>query len=207
MLDGSTNGTGGIYFEDTVSQTNYKVTSPGMQYYSDVSKGPIGGLFPDLGVYGGLGFWATYFVTYGNVALDNITNGVVSAAVDYVANDPTTPAQIAALIPQLLAAGQCTDPAGDCVALAQQVLVGNAAQLPQIVGAGTVAGVNQSHVDAANQVRFVAGLPISTVLAAGLFPVLPALPEWQQQFQSWNKSEKGYTCTHCLLYTSPSPRD
>ena len=189
MLDGATNGTGGIYFEDTVSQTNYKVTSPGMQYYSDVSKGPIGGLFPDLGVYGGLGFWATYFVTYGNVALDNITNGVVSAAVDYVANDPTTPAQIAALIPQLLAAGQCTDPAGDCVALAQQVLVGNAAQLPQIVGAGTVAGVNQSHVDAANQVRFVAGLPISTVLAAGLFPVLPALPDWQQQFQSWNKSE------------------
>ena len=69
------------------------------------------------------------------------------------------------------------------------MLVGNAAQLPQIVGAGTVAGVNQSHVDAANQVRFVAGLPISTVLAAGLFPVLPALPEWQQQFQSWNKSE------------------
>ena len=189
MLDSATNGTGGIYFEDTVSQTNYKVTSPGMQYYSDVSLGPIGNLFPDLGVYGGLGFWATYFVTYGNVALDNITNGVVSAAVDYVANDPTTPAQIAALIPQLLAAGQCTDPAGDCVALAQQVLVGNAAQLPQIVGAGTVAGVNQSHIDAANQVRFVAGLPISTVLAAGLFPVLPALPEWQQQFQSWNKSE------------------
>ncbi len=189
MLDSATNGTGGLYYETTDSQTNYKVTSPGMQYYSDVSKGPIGGLFPDLGVYGGLGFWATYFVTYGNVALDNITNGIISAATDYVAADPTTPAQIAALIPQLLAAGQCTDPAGDCVALAQQVLVGNAAQLPQIQGAGTVAGVTQSHADAANQVRFVAGLPISTVLAAGLFPVLPALPDWQQQFQSWNKSE------------------
>ena len=188
-LDSATNGTGGLYYEVTDSQTNYKVTSPGMQYYSDVSKGPIGGLFPDLGVYGGLGFWATYFVTYGGVALDNITNGVISAAVDYVANDPTTPAQIAALIPQLLAAGQCTDPTGDCVVLAQQVLVGNAAQLPQIVGAGTVAGVAQSHVDAANQVRFVAGLPVSTVLAAGLIPVLPALPDWQQQFQSWNKSE------------------
>ena len=143
-----------------------------MQYYSDVSKGPIGGLFPDLGVYGGLGFWATYFTTYGSVAVDNIFNGIIAAATDYVANDPTTPAQIAALIPQLLAAGQCTDPNTDCVVLAQQVLVGNAAALPQIQGAGTVAGVNQSHVDAANQVRFLAGLPISSVLAAGLIPVL-----------------------------------
>ena len=69
------------------------------------------------------------------------------------------------------------------------MLVGNAAALPQIQGAGTVAGVNQSHVDAANQVRFLASLPISSVLAAGLIPVLPALPDWQQQFQSWNRSE------------------
>ena len=160
-----------------------------MQYYSDVSKGPIGGMFPDLGGYGGLGFWATYFTTYGGVAVDNITNGVVSAAIDYVTNDPTTPAQIAALIPQLLAAGQCVDPATDCAQLAQQVLVGNAAQLPQIVGAGTVAGVAQSHNDAANQVRALASLPISTVLALGAIPILPALPEWQQQFQSYNSSE------------------
>ena len=56
-----TNGTGGLYYSTTDSLTNYRVSSPGMQYYSDVSKGPIGGLFPDLGVYGGLGFWATYF--------------------------------------------------------------------------------------------------------------------------------------------------
>ena len=188
-LDGRTNGTGGIYFSNSDSLTNYRVTSPGMQYYSDVSKGPIGGMFPDLGGYGGLGFWATYFTTYGGVAVDNITNGVVSAAIDYVTNDPTTPAQIAALIPQLLAAGQCTDPATDCAQLAQQVLVGNAAQLPQIVGAGTVAGVAQSHNDAANQVRALASLPISTVLALGAIPILPALPEWQQQFQSYNSSE------------------
>ena len=188
-LDSKTNGTGGLYYSTTDSLTNYRVSSPGMQYYSDVSKGPIGGLFPDLGGYGGLGFWATYFTTYGSVAVDNIFNGIIAAATDYVANDPTTPAQIAALIPQLLAAGQCTDPNTDCVVLAQQVLVGNAAALPQIQGAGTVAGVNQSHVDAANQVRFLAGLPISSVLAAGLIPVLPALPDWQQQFQSWNRSE------------------
>ncbi len=187
-LDGRTNGTGGIFLYSNDGLTNYRVTSPGMQYYSDVSRGPIGGMFPDLGVYGGLGFWATYFTTYGNVALDNITNGVVSAAIDYVANDPTTPAQIAALIPQLIAAGQCVDPATDCAQLAQQILVGNAAQLPQIVGAGTVAGVAQSHTDAANQVRALASLPISTVLALGAIPVLPALPEWQQQFQSWNKN-------------------
>ncbi len=160
-----------------------------MQYYSDVSKGPIGGMFPDLGGYGGIGFWATYFTTYGGVAVDNITNGVVSAAIDYVTNDPTTPAQIAALIPQLLAAGQCTDPATDCAQLAQQILVGNAAQLPQIVGAGTVAGVAQSHTDAANTVRALASLPIaSQVAATGFWVGAPALPEWQQQFQSYNKS-------------------
>ena len=188
-LDGRTNGTGGIYLSNSDSLTNYRVTSPGMQYYSDVSRGPIGGMFPDLGVYGGLGFWATYFTTYGGVAVDNITNGVVSAAIDYVTNDPTTPAQIAALIPQLIAAGQCVDPATDCAQLAQQVLVGNAAQLPQIVGAGTVAGVAQSHEDAATAVRFVQSLGVAGALANGLFPVLPALPEWQQQFQSYNSSE------------------
>jgi hypothetical protein len=188
-LDGRTNGTGGLYFSNSDSLTNYRVTSPGMQYYSDVSRGPIGGMFPDLAVYGGLGFWATYFTTYGGVALDNITASVTSAAIDYVTNDPTTPAQIAALIPQLIAAGQCVDPATDCAQLAQQVLVGNAAALPQIVGAGTVAGVAQSHNDAANAVRGVASLGIAGAVGAGLFPVLPALPEWQQQFQSYNSSE------------------
>jgi hypothetical protein len=161
-----------------------------MQYYSDVSKGPIGAMFPDLGGYGGIGFWATYFTTYGGAAVDNITNGVVSAAIDFVANDPTTPAQIAALIPQLIAAGQCVDPATDCAQLAQQVLVGNAAQLPQIIGAGTVAGVAQSHTDAANAVRLLASLPIaSQVAATGFWVGAPALPEWQQQFQSYNSSE------------------
>ena len=161
-----------------------------MQYYSDVSKGPIGGMFPDLGGYGGIGFWATYFTTYGGVALDNITAGVTSAAIDYVTNDPTTPAQIAALIPQLLASGQCTNPATDCAQLAQMILVGNAAALPQIVGAGTVAGVAQSHTDAANTVRALASLPIaSQVAATGFWVGAPALPEWQQQFQSYNSSE------------------
>ena len=188
-LDGATNGTGGIYFSESDSLTNYRVGSPGLQYYSEVGKGPIGGMFPDLAGYGGIGFWATYFTTYGGVALDNITNGVIAAATDYVTNDPTTPAQIAALIPQLLAAGQCTNPAGDCVVLAQQVLVGNAAALPQIVGAGTVAGVAQSHTDAANTVRQLASLPIATQVAlTGYFVGAPALPDWQQQFQSYNQS-------------------
>jgi hypothetical protein len=161
-----------------------------MQYYSDVSRGPIGAMFPDLGGYGGIGFWATYFTTYGGAALDNITSAVTAAAIDYVTNDPTTPAQIAALIPQLIAAGQCTDPATDCAQLAQMILVGNAAALPQIVGAGTVAGVAQSHTDAANAVRFLASLPIANQVAAtGFWVGAPALPEWQQQFQSYNSSE------------------
>ena len=36
-LDSKTNGTGGLYYSTTDSLTNYRVTSPGMQYYSDVS--------------------------------------------------------------------------------------------------------------------------------------------------------------------------
>ena len=115
-----------------------------MHYYARVGNGPIGDMYPDLADYGGIGFWATYFSTYGAVAPENIFNSTIGLASDYVANDPTTPAQIAALIPQLLAAGECSDPVGDCVVVAQTVLTINAAALPQIAGAGAVAGVAQS---------------------------------------------------------------
>ena len=187
-LDGPVNGTGGIWYSDSDGITNYRVGSPGFQYYSDVSKGPVGGMYPDLAGYGGLGFWASYFSGYGANLEANIVTGVTNAAIDYVSNDPTTPAQIAALIPGFLANGLCTDPTGDCVVLAQQYLVGQAAQMPAVLGAGTVAGVGASHDEAANTVRFVQSLGIAGALGAGLFPVLPALPEWQQVFQSWNRS-------------------
>ena len=187
-LDGPINGTGGLYHSNIDGITNYRVGSPGFQYYSDVSKGPVGGMYPDLAGYGGLGFWASYFSGYGANLEANIVTGVTNAAINYVATDPTTPAQIAALIPGFLAQGLCTDPAGDCVVLAQQYLVGQAAQMPAVLGAGTVAGVGASHDEAANTVRFVQSLGIAGALGAGLFPVLPALPEWQQVFQSWNRS-------------------
>ena len=109
-------------------------------------------------------------------------------AIDYVGADPTTPAQIAALVPQLLAAGECTDPQGDCVVLAQAIIIGQAAELPQVVGAGYVAGVGQSHTDAANAIRAVAALGADYALAGAAYPVTPAMQDWQQQFQSWNKS-------------------
>ena len=47
----------------------------------------------------------------------------------------------------------------------------------------------QSHTDSANAVRQVASLGVAGAIGAGLFPVLPALPEWQQSFQSYNRSE------------------
>ena len=53
--------TAGLYHQLTTSFTNYRVVSPGFQYYSQVSKGPVGNMYPDLGGYGGIGFWATYF--------------------------------------------------------------------------------------------------------------------------------------------------
>ena len=188
-LDSSTNGTGGLYLLNSDGLVEYQVTSPGMHYYARVGNGPIGDMYPDLADYGGIGFWATYFSTYGDVAPANIFNSTIGLATDYVANDPTTQAQIAAMIPQLLAAGECSDPVGDCVVVAQTILIGNAAALPQIAGAGAVAGVAQSLDDAANQIRLLAGLPVaSQVAATGYWVGGPALPEWQRQYQSWNRS-------------------
>ena len=180
--------TTGLYHSINSSFTNYQVVSPGFQYYSQVSKGPVGNMYPDLGGYGGIGFWATYFGAYGGNLEANIGDAVLAAAIGYVGADPTTPAQIAALIPDLLAAGQCTDPTGDCVVLAQQVLVGNAAALPQVLGAGYQNGVMASHDEAATAIRQIAALGANFALAGVPYPVTPALQPWQQQFQSWNKS-------------------
>ena len=184
---GGTEVVTGLWHELSSSFTNYRVQSPGFSYFADVSKGPIGRKFPDLGQYGGLGFWANYFGAYQAVGAQAIPAAILGAAVAYVGADPTTPAQIAALIPQLLASGQCTDVA-TCTALAQQVLVGQAAQLPSVLFAGTTAGVEATHQGAANIVRQIAALGPNFALAGAPFPVMPALPIWQQQFQSWNKS-------------------
>ena len=188
-FDGNTNGTGGLYLLNSDGLVKYQAKTSGMEYYARVGNGPIGEMFPDLAEYGGVGFWGTYFESYGAVAGDNISNATLGLASDYVANDPTTPAQIAALIPQLLAAGECSDPLGDCQVVAQTALTVNAAALPQIAGAGAVAGVAQSLNDAADQIRLLAGLPIdSQVAATGYWVGAPALPEWQRQYQSWNRS-------------------
>ena len=38
--------TAGLYHQLTSSFTNYRVVSPGFQYYSQVSKGPVGNMYP-----------------------------------------------------------------------------------------------------------------------------------------------------------------
>ncbi len=180
--------TTGLYHEISSGFVGYEVVTPGFHYYSDVSKGPVGNMYPDLGGYGGLGFWGTYFGAYGGNLEDNIGDAILAAAIGYVGADPTTPDQIAALIPDLLAAGQCTDPNGDCVVLAQQLLIGNAAALPQVLGLGYQNGVMASHDEAANAIRTIAALGANYALAGVPYPVTPALQPWQQRFQSWNKS-------------------
>ena len=183
---GATEVTTGIYHSLFSGQTNYQVTNPGFQYYSEVGKGPIGRKFPDFAGLGGIGFWGNYFGAYANSLTTNITDATIAAAIGYVGADPTTPAQIAALIPQLLAAGQCTNPSGDCLVLAQQILVGNAAAMPQVAYAGVVNGTEASHQFAAGAIR--AALAYGHTAVGLPFPVTPALPDWQQKFQSWNKS-------------------
>ena len=74
------------------------------------------------------------------------------------------------------------------VVLAQQILVGNAAALPQVLGLGYQNGVMASHDEAATAIRQIAALGANFALAGVPYPVTPALPEWQHQFQSWNKS-------------------
>ncbi|MBA4730271.1 MAG: TonB-dependent receptor plug domain-containing protein [SAR86 cluster bacterium] len=184
---GATEVVTGLWHELNSSFTNYRVQSPGFTYFSDVGVGPIGRKFPDLAQYGGLGFWANYFGAYQAVGAQAIPAAILGAAVAYVGADPTTPAQIAALIPQLLASGACADVAS-CTALAQQVLVGNAAALPSVLFAGTTAGVEATHQGAAQAIRGIAALGPNFALAGAAFPVGPALPAWQQQFQSWNKT-------------------
>ena len=53
-------------------------------------------MYPDLGGYGGIGFWATYFGAYGETREANIGDAVCTAIGGGA--DPTTPTQIAALI-------------------------------------------------------------------------------------------------------------
>ena len=45
-----------------------------------------------------------------------------------------------------------------------------------------------SHDEAATAIRQIAALGANYALAGVPYPVTPALPDWQQQFQSWNKS-------------------
>ena len=53
--------------------THYTVANPALEYYSYVGAGPIGRMHPDLADYGGLNFWATYFVGYTGALEEEIT--------------------------------------------------------------------------------------------------------------------------------------
>jgi outer membrane receptor protein involved in Fe transport len=61
--DGSFNFTFGLFASATDSETNYNIGTPYMNYWSDVSTGPIGAIFPDAAPYGGTPFWLGWFQT------------------------------------------------------------------------------------------------------------------------------------------------
>lgn len=184
-FDGPLNVQLGIYHQLYRYFTNYKVETPGIHYYSEVGLGPIGRMYPELANFGGLPFWTTFLLTYSGAAEDNIRSGIGAAAVNYVANDPTTPAQVAALTAQFLAQGACTNPATDCAALAQLALVGAAVELPSVVLAGTQLGVQASLDAARNNVMQLASLGLMT----------PQLPMWQRNIGQY---DKGFRTTNAV---------
>jgi outer membrane receptor protein involved in Fe transport len=61
--DGSFNFTFGLFSSASDSETNYNIGTPYMNYWSDVSTGPIGAIFPDAAPYGGTPFWLGWFQT------------------------------------------------------------------------------------------------------------------------------------------------
>jgi len=61
--DGSFNFTFGLFASATDSETNYNIGTPYMNYWSDVSTGPVGAIFPDSAPYGGTPFWLGWFQT------------------------------------------------------------------------------------------------------------------------------------------------
>jgi outer membrane receptor protein involved in Fe transport len=61
--DGSFNFTFGLFASASDSETNYNIGTPYMNYWSDVSTGPVGAIFPDAAPYGGTPFWLGWFQT------------------------------------------------------------------------------------------------------------------------------------------------
>ncbi|RAP32478.1 hypothetical protein DID76_00090 [Candidatus Marinamargulisbacteria bacterium SCGC AG-414-C22] len=165
-LNNKTDYTAGLYWREYESHTVYAVNNPGLEYFGDVSKGPIGTQFSELAGFGGTNFWLTFTGTY----LTNITAAITQSAIDYVMNDPNFTTQITALIQQLLANGMCNNPNGDCFQLASNILVINAVSLPsvQIAGGQAAATIAKDAV----------------LTADSLGQIKSALPAWQRGFTS-----------------------
>lgn len=61
--DGAFNFTFGLFSSSADSETDYNIGTPYMNYWGDVSTGPIGAIFPDAAPYGGAPFWVGWFQT------------------------------------------------------------------------------------------------------------------------------------------------
>ncbi len=61
--DGSFNFTFGLFASSSNSETNYNIGTPYMNYWSDVSTGPVGAIFPESAPYGATPFWLGWFQT------------------------------------------------------------------------------------------------------------------------------------------------
>tara|TARA_E500000178_G_scaffold64162_1_gene61191 strand:+ start:143 stop:3022 length:2880 start_codon:yes stop_codon:yes gene_type:complete len=60
-FDGNFNFTAGIYIYETGSETNYGIAAPYMNYWGDVSSGPLCNILPASCDYGGSPFWVPFF--------------------------------------------------------------------------------------------------------------------------------------------------
>jgi outer membrane receptor protein involved in Fe transport len=61
--DGAFNFTFGLFASSSGSETNYNIGTPYMSYWSDVSTGPLGAIFPESAPYGATPFWLGWFQT------------------------------------------------------------------------------------------------------------------------------------------------
>ena len=91
--DGPLNYTSGLYYNVYDSHTVYAVSSPGMEYFGDVSKGPIGEMYPELAGYGGTNFWLTFTGAY----LTDLSDNFVANYTTYMTTGLYTAAQAQAL--------------------------------------------------------------------------------------------------------------
>ena len=163
-FDGPFNYTSGFYYSDYQSHTIYSVSSPGLEYFGNVGKGPIGQKYPTLAGYGGQGFWLTFTGTY----LTTLSAASADAANGFANLDASQ---------QILINDYLTNVYNPLV---EQGAI-------TVEQAGSLAVRDMSYDIAAQTTLAVAnatGATLDAYVALGLSPVKAALPDWQLPFTS-----------------------